>query len=249
MFCTGCGKKISDNSKFCIYCGKTIRAFSEKEDIALKETPIPINKTKRGDKKILPIFLSAVVLVLISALLLIFKVPQRIKLAIQPSVPGTQASISPGQSESPTIPPFSSPSNQSFQPPSSKWGITANSNVNVRKEPSLRSTVVTKLNEGERVLIIEKKRNENTDEAVTTQPVDLISNEGYTISLDRQKALIIIEEGDPYYKVKITYEGREIIGAIPASAVKKLFGVVWYHVKTEKGIEGWICEQIKESAN
>lgn len=67
MFCTNCGKKISDDSKFCVYCGHNV----EDENLPRTED----NNIKKSDENFQKIFLISIGIVILLGFYIYFDTP------------------------------------------------------------------------------------------------------------------------------------------------------------------------------
>lgn len=64
MFCSNCGKEISDNAKFCQYCGYS---FNVENDFKIQNDEIAANKIKQNSNNPISGCLSAIVIIFIFA--------------------------------------------------------------------------------------------------------------------------------------------------------------------------------------
>jgi len=130
-------------------------------------------------------------------------------------------------------------SERQYNPSLAEWGVITGSNVILRVSPFTSADVVTMLNKGDRVKIIQKIRSEIRNEAVTTRDENIITETGY-VSINKGKAVKILKVENSYSIISCRVGDEEIIGKIPTDAIEKTFGQLWYQVKTDKGKEGWV---------
>ncbi len=118
-------------------------------------------------------------------------------------------------------------------------GIITGSGVILRKGPSISTSIVDRLNKGDVVTILDKFRVDNTHEAVITSDVDIVTESGL-YRLNKGKAVKIIQEYYDTYLISFDITGKENTGQVTKQMVKRTYGQIWYNVKTNKGIEGWV---------
>lgn len=116
--------------------------------------------------------------------------------------------------------------------------------VNVRSQPNTKSKVITQVNQGEYVSVLDSHRAGGGNEAILNQSVEFYNQYGnYTFSLNRGKAVRV--EGDLGDKYRISYHNGSYrsYATVYKGAVDFLAGEYWVKIRTNSGRVGWILNR------
>lgn len=136
------------------------------------------------------------------------------------------------------------PNYTGFQKPISTY-INAR-DVFLREGPSISYKTIKILKYREEVSVFGKWVSKDSNEAITTDRVTLVTLDGESIILDRGKALLVVKREDPYYIVSVQIENRKFTGKVPVYAVKSISDKPWCYIRTKNGDEGWIFGEFLE---
>lgn len=125
-------------------------------------------------------------------------------------------------------------------------GTCTGSGVNMRKDPSISSSIVNQLNKNERLEVLEMTTSYKRNEAITTQPIALYNSYGKKVNtLVSGKAVKVVEYlGDNQYL--ITYEHVNL-GTLKAEVsgytLEFISGEDWTKVRKSTGHTGWVLSR------
>jgi len=128
----------------------------------------------------------------------------------------------------------------SFSEKPPEIGIITGSNVILRSDHSIASDVVSRLNKGESVKILDRWTATDPSEAITIREVYLQTTAWTKILLNRGKAVKILSENNGYLTVSCEYQGRIVTGILPSDVVEKTYGQLWFKIQTNNGKTGWV---------
>ena len=130
---------------------------------------------------------------------------------------------------------------------SSRKAKISGSNVNMRLDHSTTSALVTQLNYGEVVSIIDQYRpNGNYNEALLKSETNFYDEYSgdYVFSLVKGKAVKVISHDDKKCRISfINDKGRIGYASITDSQLEFISGNVWYNISTSSGKKGWVLEK------
>ena len=134
---------------------------------------------------------------------------------------------------------------------SSRKAKISGTNVNMRSDHSTTSALVTQLNYGDVVSILDQYRpNGNYDEALLKSETNFYDEYSgdYVFSLVKGKAVKVISNDDEKCRISfINDKGKTGFASISASQLEFISGNVWYNISTASGKKGWVLEKyIKE---
>lgn len=132
-----------------------------------------------------------------------------------------------------------------------RTGKISGSNVNMRADHSTTSALVTQLNYGQVVTIIDQYRPQgNYDEALLKSETKFYNEYSgdYVFTLVKGKAVKVISYDDEKCRISfINDKGKRGDATLPTSQLEFISGNVWYNISTSSGKKGWVLEKyIKE---
>ena len=121
--------------------------------------------------------------------------------------------------------------------------VTA-SNVNVRSQHSILSSVAGKANRGEayeiRGTYTPTKKDRRNASALANKDTDLIREDGSTLKLPKGTALLLVAPGgEESALAEVNLKGRKVRGTVYLLDVD-LMTKPWYRISLRNGKEGWI---------
>ncbi|GEM_PF-2734436 len=135
---------------------------------------------------------------------------------------------------------------ESKPPPAPKveYGYITGNRVNVRDGPGVNNSIVTKLNKGDRVSIIDKRITGSDSEGRLWNVTKIYLEGGGTKRLNKGHAVTILGESGSNYRVKfkVTNATKTYYGHVNKGAVKVFKGDYWYKVRTSGGSVGWVID-------
>lgn len=249
ILCPRCGAPNPLTAKFCKKDGAPLREEIKPSEVVKeyikperiiekKPKEIATSKARRIPIRIAISLLIIIILVGAGSYLYFFKKTKDIPL------PHEKVSVTP---ETPVLSELPQAPEQEVITQKPNIGIITGDGVLIRKDPSITSAIIGRLNREDRVTILKKWKVDNPNEAIIIENTKLVTK-SEVISLNRGKAILITGQEDSYYTVCCNIEGKEIEGTVPVSAVRRIYGETWYNVKTEKKETGWVFgEFVKES--
>ena len=122
-----------------------------------------------------------------------------------------------------------------------KKGISLGSNVNVRADHSVGSTVVTKLSQGEHIDILETWMPETASEAVAIMDFDA-QIRGKTVRILKGRGVIVVscDEGGTRYSVRLPQDSAKTVFQVPSGNLSKPLDWQWYKIRDGRNVIGWV---------
>ncbi|MFM7666951.1 MAG: SH3 domain-containing protein [Bacteroidota bacterium] len=130
---------------------------------------------------------------------------------------------------------------------SSRKAKISGTNVNMRSNHSTTSALVTQLNYGDVVSILDQYRPEgNNDEALLKSETNFYDEYSgdYVFSLVKGKAVKVISYDDEKCRISfINDKGKRGYASLSSSQLEFISGNVWYNISTSSGKKGWVLEK------
>lgn len=122
-----------------------------------------------------------------------------------------------------------------------KPGTIKGNNVNIRLEPNIKSPVIKQLHNGTKVTVLAEQNVSESGDALLSQTTQLTTETGKKIKLAAGKGIIILEEKEHSYLVKYAIaDDKSVVGEVGKNSVKKISGDLWYQIKFQNSLTGWI---------
>jgi hypothetical protein len=130
---------------------------------------------------------------------------------------------------------------------SSRKAKISGTNVNMRSDHSTTSALVTQLNYGDVVSILDQYRPVgNNDEALLKSETNFYDEYSgdYVFSLVKGKAVKVISYDDEKCRISfINDKGKRGYASLSSSQLEFISGNVWYNISTSSGKKGWVLEK------
>lgn len=130
---------------------------------------------------------------------------------------------------------------------SSRKAKISGSNVNMRADHSTTAALVTQLNYGDVVSIIDQYRPQgNHNEALLKSETNFYDEYSgdYVFSLVKGKAVKVISYDDEKCRISFINDlGKRGYASLSASQLEFISGNIWYKITTSSGKKGWVLEK------
>lgn len=127
-----------------------------------------------------------------------------------------------------------------------RTGRIKGNNVNIRDNPSTDgSTVISRLNNGERVLILDTSIQSDGNSLVTLKKTSIEMTDGTVKTLQKGKALFMEDKAlnlEGRYYVGVNLSGKIEHGYVARRDVSSTRGKAWYKIRFGANQEGWVYQ-------
>ena len=122
-------------------------------------------------------------------------------------------------------------------------GTITGSDVSLRSEHSIASSVVTYMDRGTKVTVLEEWSCNNPNEAVLNTDTLFLYHNGRRIDLQKGQAVSISKDNGNYYDILINIDGRWYEKNCEKYMIRRIFGEKWYKITIPDGKTGWVFGQ------
>lgn len=119
-------------------------------------------------------------------------------------------------------------------------GYISGDDVFLREKPSTASRILQTLKRNVRVDVIGIEQCNDSQAAMVDTDNVVVGYNGNNIKLQRGQPITITGENNATYQCRLDLENNSGTIYLNKQDVKKLYGDVWYNVKTSRGQVGWI---------
>ncbi|MBN1572690.1 MAG: protein kinase [Deltaproteobacteria bacterium] len=128
--------------------------------------------------------------------------------------------------------------------PSPRYGYITGDRVNIRSGPGVSNSVVTKLNRGDGVNILEKKLSGSENEGKLWYNTTVRLDGGGGKTLNKGHAVTVLREtsSEYYVRFRITERNETYYGYVNKGNVKLFTYDYWYKIETSGGTTGWVID-------
>lgn len=164
---------------------------------------------------------------------------------------GIPAVETPAPAVKPTPEPTPAPDPAPSYESSPEYGYITGDRVNMRSGPGVNNGVVTKLNKGDSITVIDKTLSGSENEGKLWYKTTVSLDGGGTKTLNKGHAVTILSEsGSKYYvRFEITEKNRTYYGYVDKGSVKLFTHDYWYKIKTSNGLTGWVIDDYVNITN
>jgi len=233
-YCKHCGIKIDRVIKFCPKCGCKITSEKEMKEEEKKKT------TKRNNNDL---FAKIFFIILFLVIILGFYIQNYEKSQNNTEEKNSIVGIPKTENELSL-----SKSNSILSKVTVKRGIITGDEVILRSKPSTLGSQIVLLYDKNEVEILGKEKCSDNSSAILSIPslkISLVN--GKVITINRGQALIVKRENKGNLICGLNLDGREVSLELPKNNVHLLQGDIWYKVKTENEVVGYVfSDYIKE---
>jgi predicted Ser/Thr protein kinase len=135
--------------------------------------------------------------------------------------------------------------------PSPEYGYITGDRVNIRSGPGVNNGVVTKLNKGDSITILEKSLSGSENEGKLWYKTTVSLDGGGKKTLNEGHAVTVLREsGSSYYvRFEIAEKNRTYYGYVDRGSVKLFTHDYWYKIRTSNGTTGWVIDDYVNITN